>query len=293
MNGTRIRIAAALLLVAGAIAYVAMTVAQKAGVPGDEDWAQAAAAVRAGWQEGDLVVFSPAWAHAGAPVLRGLAADVAEQWDWYQASKHRRVWVVASRPHREPEPPEGWQAVSRTEAGRMTVHLWTPPADRTLAWEGMETLHDASVFRGDGTSRQPCTTWQDGRWSCGAAHPWQNVAPVSRDIAGRQRRVIWAHARDNGDPLEIRWTGVPEGRTLTVHVGLTQRAIEQDTGAPVVFEVRLGDRVAVRRTIDIHESGWFRHDIDIAGKGPQDVTIRVVARRNQDRQLCFTADVWR
>ena len=45
MNGTRIRIAAALLLVAGAIAYVAMTVAQKAGVPGDEDWAQAAAAV--------------------------------------------------------------------------------------------------------------------------------------------------------------------------------------------------------------------------------------------------------
>jgi hypothetical protein len=219
--------------------------------------------------------------------------DIAELPDWHEAAKHPRVWVVASAPHREPDPPDGWQDLARTESGDVTVHLWSPPADRPLVWDGLKSMKDAKVSHGDGAARQECSTWQDDRWHCGAPHPWQNVGRISRDIAGRERTVIWAHARDNDDPLEIRWHDVPAGRTLTIHVGLTQRALEQVTGAPVAFEVRVGDRVVVQRTIDINEAGWFRHDVDVSGLGRLDVTVRIVTRKNQDRQLCFTADVWR
>jgi hypothetical protein len=290
--GSTTRIAVSLALIAGAAAYAVMGAIQRSGVPDEASWDQAAQVVREGWQDGDLIVFAPAWAHAGAPRFQGLHADIAELPDWYEAAKHPRVWVVAQAPHREPVPPYGWQALARTETGGMTVHLWTPPADQPLVWDGLASIRDAKVAHGDGPARQECTTWQNNRWSCGAAHPWQNVGRVSRDIQGRERTVIWAHGRDNGDPLEIRWPGVPAGRTLTIHVGLTQRAIEQAAGAPVVFEVRVGDRVVVQRTLGFNEGGWFRHDVDVTGQGALDVTVRIVTKSNPFRQLCFTADVW-
>ena len=292
MTGPVTRIALSSILVAAALAYIGMAAVQRANVPDEASWEQAASTVRAGWKEGDLVVFWPAWAHAGAAGFQGLAVDIAELPDWYEASKHPRVWVVASPSGKEPELPGGWHAVSRTEAGRITVHMWTP-GELVLAWDGLQSLKDAKVSRGDGEKRQGCSTWQDGKWHCGAQHPWQNVGRISRDIAGRVRDVIWAHARDNSEPLEIRWAGVSAGRTLTVNVGLTQRAIEQVTGSPVEFEVRVGDRVEISRSIDINEAGWFRYDIDVSNLGPVDVTVRIVAKKNQDRQLCFTADMWR
>ena len=293
MTGTRTRIAVSLVLVAGALAYAMMTGIQRAQVPDEDSWDDAARVVRTGWQDGDLVVFSPAFAHAGAPRFLGLHVDIAEIADWYEAGKSPRVWVVASAPHRDPAPPDGWQVVTRTETGKITVHLWTPPADRSLVWDGLKSMRDANVAHGEGAARQECSTWQDNRWHCGAAHPWQNVGRIKRDIAGRERTVIWVHARDNGDPLEIRWPAVPAGRTLTVHAGLTQRAIELVTGTPVVFEVRVGGRIVMSRSIDINEAGWFRDDIDVSGLGALDVAVRIVTQKNQDRQLCFTADVWR
>jgi hypothetical protein len=287
------RMALSLLLVGAAALYLGMTAAQRAAVPDEADLQAAAATVRAGWQEGDLAIFSPAWAHAGAPYLQGLDVDIAELPDFYEAAKHPRVWVVAQAPAREPVPPEGWTAVQRVEHGRVTVHLWARPDGTDLLWDARRAIQTAKVSHGVGTARQACTTFRDGRWSCGGAHPWQNVGPMARDIAGRVRRVLWAHARDNGDPLEVRWTDVPAGRTLTVHLGLTQRAVEQDTGAPVVVEVRVNDRVVATRTIAIGEAGWFRHDVDVSGLGPLDLAVRIVAAKNQDRQLCFTADVWK
>ncbi len=287
------RIAVSLFLVAGALAYVAMGWVQRAGVADDGSWEQAARVVRQDWKEGDLVVFSPAWAHAGAPRFQGLRVDIAELPDWYEAAKHPRVWVVATAPQREPTPPEGWQVISRTEAGAVTVHLWGPPADRPLAWDGLASMKDAKVSHGDGTARQECSTWQDDRWHCGPPHPWQNVGLITRDIEGRERTAIWAHARDNNDPLEIRWPNVPAGRTLTIHVGLTQRAIEEVNGTPVAFEVRVGGSLVVQRTIGTNEAGWFRHDVDVSDRGPLDVAVRIVTKSNPFRQLCFTADVWR
>lgn len=291
---TRLRMAGALLLVAGAVLYVGMTARQRLSVPGTDDLEAAAAQVRQGWKDGDGVVFAPAWAHAASPWLQGLGpVDVAEQHDWYEAAKHARTWVVAQAPDREPQPPEGWRALQRWDEGLASVFLWAPPEGTALLWDARRALPQAKVSRGVGTARQDCTTLRDGKWSCGSPHPWQNVGVLSRDIAGRVREVIWAHARDNGEPLEVRWTGIPEGRTLTVHLGLTQRAVEQDTGAPVIVEVRANGKVVAQRTLAVGESGWFRHDADVSGMGPLEVTVRIVAARNQDRQFCFTADVWK
>lgn len=290
MNRPFVGSLAVLIVAAG---YFVLARVQEARVPDAEEWARAAQEVRSRWEADDWVLFSPAWAHAGAPWLAGLPMDIAEKTDWYEASKHPRVFVVASAPERSPTLPEGWRVLETIPLDRVTVHLWAPPEGETLAWDGRRHLKAARVSRGLGPQQVPCDTFRDGRWHCGAPHPWQNVGLIDRDIDGRVREVIWAHARDQGEPLEIAWQDLPEARRLTVHWGLTQRAVEQDTGSPVVAEVLLGDRVVARQTLDIHESGWFRHDIPLAGHEGRSFRIRITARRNQDRQFCFTADLWR
>ena len=287
------RFLASLSVLAVAAGYFVLARVQEARVPGAGDWARAAQEVRARWQPGDFIVFSPAWAHAGSPWLSGLPMDIAEQTDWYEASKHSRVFVVASFPDRSPVPPDGWRVIETIPQDRVTVHLWKPPDREALAWDARQHVQEARVSRGLGPGKVPCDTFRDGRWHCGAPHPWQNVGRIDRDIAGRVREVLWAHARDRGEPLEVAWEDLPAARRLTVHWGLTQRAVEQDTGSPVVAEVLLGDRVVVRQILGIHEAGWFRHDIPLADGEGRSFRVRVTAQKNQDRQFCFTADLWK
>jgi len=286
------RFVGSLFVLGLAAGYFVMARLQEARVPDAGEWARASEEVRSRWRPDDWVLFSPAWAHAGAPWLAGLPMDIAERTDWYEASKHPRVFVIASYPERDPVPPESWRVLETIPLDRVTVHLWAPPEQSVLVWDARRHLPDARVSRGQGAGQVPCDTFQDQRWHCGAPHPWQNVGLIDRDIAGRVREVIWAHARDRGEPLEVAWRDLPQARRLTVHWGLTQRAVEQDTGSPVVAEVLLGDRVVVHQVLDIHEAGWFRHDLPLEAGGSPSFRVRVTAQKNQDRQFCFTADLW-
>lgn len=288
----RIANAAWLVLPVLALGYLAIGVRQTARVPDDDDWRAAAAEVRANWQDGDLVVFSPAWAHAGIPWFDGLAVDAAETWDPYRMSRADRVWVVASPGASDPRPSEGFTAAARTKAGRMIVHRWNPPSSPRPVFDFLERLDQAKVARVRKEGRTECGLFTKDQWHCGQAHPWMYVGPHDRDIGGRVRRVIYAHAVDPGSALEIAWPELPKGRRLTLHFGQTQRGIERDAGAPVRLTVHIDDRVVLERTLPIDDPTWHRADFDLDPARAATFRLSIETAANSWRQFCFTADLW-
>jgi hypothetical protein len=292
MTGRRIANAAWLILPVVALAYLALGVRQTTRTPAPDDWRAAAAEVRSHWQAGDLVVFSPPWAHAGIPAFDGLTVDAAEAWDPYRMSRAERVWVVASPRASDPRPPEGFTAATRTEAGRMTVHLWTPPPSPRPIYNFLEHLDAAKVARVRPDDRQECGLFTKGQWHCGQKHPWMYVGPHDRDIGGRVRRVIYAHAVDPGQALEIAWPDLPKAGRLTLHFGQTQRGIERDAGAPVRLTVHIDDQVVLDRTLPIDDPTWHRADFDLDPTRAAAVRLSIETAANSWRQFCFTADLW-
>ncbi len=281
-----------LILPIVAVVYLAIGLYQTTRVPGDGDWADAARVVRAGWQAGDIVVFSPAWAHAGISHFDGLAVDAAESWDEYAMSLAQRVWVVASLGALNPSLPEGFASLARSDVGKMVVHLWTPPQSPRPVFDFLEHLDAAKVARVRKDGRQECTLFTEGQWHCGKPHPWMYVGPHERDIGGRVRRVIYAHAVDPGSALEVAWPDLPAASRLTLHFGQTQRGIERDAGAPVTLTVRLGDRVVLERTLPIDDPTWHRADFELDTNRPTSFRLSIETTSNSWRQFCFTADLW-
>lgn len=277
------------------LAYLAMGLCLALRVPDAASWQDAASTIRADWKAGDLVVFSPAWACEGAPLLSGLDVSLAEETDWYAASKKSRVWIIASPEAPDPDPPAGFESLDRREAGDLVVHLWAVrPTLGRLAYDFLDRIRDAKVTRVHKDRREECTTFKDRRWHCGAVHPWQFVGHSYLDVGGIVRDVIWAHPLDKGIPLEVRYPNIPMHGRLVVRYGLGQRAVDTGEGAPVRFEVRVGSAVVVDRTIDVEESRWYEEAVELDGRatGASDVTFTVSTPNYKDRQFCFTADVW-
>lgn len=292
MTGRRIRDLLWLALPLIALAYLVTGMVQTARVPHDDDWVAAARLVRESWQEGDRVVFSPSWAHAGAPHFQGLDIDLGESWDAYEMSLPTRIWVVASPDAPDPQLPQGFETELRTSVGRMVVHRWRPPASPRPVYSFLKNLADAQVARVRSDGRQECTLFHQGQWHCGTTHPWMYVGPHERDIDGRVRKVIYAHAVDPGSTLELAWTELPRARRLTLHFGQTLRAVERDAGAPTRLQVWLGDRIVLDRTLAIDDPRWQRADFEMEDGALTTVRLDVSTSANSWRQFCFTADLW-
>lgn len=86
----------AVLLVVVAIWEIVATRAQATGVPGDDDWAEAAKIVRREYKPGDLIVFAPAWADPIGRLHLGdlIPLEAAGRMD---AARYGRIWEVSIR----------------------------------------------------------------------------------------------------------------------------------------------------------------------------------------------------
>ena len=155
-----------------------------------------------------------------------------------------------------------------------------------------ENIDKAVVSRLHGRRREICSSLKDGRWYCGRDHQWQFVGLESKEIAGRVRDVIWAHAV-NKAVVEAVWPELPAGKVLTVHFGLTQRAAEASEGSPVRFKAILNGRTVLDETLAPDAWGWFRRDIRLDGASKSEIRFQVSADNDQSRQLCFRGEVWR
>ena len=286
------RLVVALALPVVAASYLAADLWMAWRVPDADAWGEAALHVRSEWEQGDAVVFSPAWAWEGAPRFDGLDPWLVESVDWYEAGKHGRVWAVGPR---EPAPPAGWTVEERERDRGVTVTLLKPPEGQRLLFDSMARIGDARVTRIHKDRREPCTNFHDRRWDCGPRpEAWLYVGVERMDMGDAIREVIWAHPLDKGEPTEIRWPSIPAGRRLVIRYGLNQRAVDSSTfGVAPTFSVSVGGREVLVRDVE-QGSGWAMETIDLeAMEGqPLDLAVTVSTPDFRDNRLCFTADVW-
>lgn len=274
-------------------AYFGLTLFQVSRVPDHSDWQKAAEMINSEWADEDLVAFSPQWAQGACPWLQGLEVDTGETPDWYNASLYKRVWLIESMNGKNRRPPEEWNLLKRKDFGKVAVSLWNPPKGQEAVYSFRDRIKDARVtgIRGKG-SKKFCTNFKNNRWYCGRIHPWKYVGLESRDIAGRVRDIIWAHAI-NKSIVDVTWPNVERGSRLTVHYGLTQRAAEAHEGADTIFRILLNGKVLFEDILETDEHGWFRKDFNFDGTGHAKIGFQVETPDAQSRQVCFTAEVWK
>lgn len=153
-----------------------------------------------------------------------------------------------------------------------------------------DRLREATVRAGGQTCRN-----RMGRHVCGTAR-WQQVHQRIEDFghANSMARCIWAHPLPAG-PLEITYTGVPDGEALVGYLGVPESG-SASSAHPVEFEVGIDGRVGYsKELIEASSLEGFRMRLPDDGSGGgaegRRVTFRVSAEETGERHFCFNAQV--
>lgn len=253
-------------------------------VAADADWESAAAEVRAGFRDGDLIVFAPYWSdqvgrqHLGDLVTPAMAGRA-------DADRYGRVWEVSIRGARAPES-EGARRVSEVAHGKVRVALYEKAPAIAVVFDFTAHLEEARVTqqpsapdgrpaggpdgegRGDET---PCYAGGGG-FQCASTR----VERRTLEIDYRPRRGILAPV-DGALTTRLAFPPAPLGRTLVGYTGLSDYYSRKNGDGPVDFAVYIdGERVAGIR--HHNADGWRRFSVDTARfSGPHAVSFEVNA----------------
>jgi len=252
--------------------------------PTDEDWAAAAAKVRAGFRPGDLIVAAPAWSD---PLMRLHLGDlvpmpVAGRMD---SARYGRVWEISQRGARAADT-TGANLGEFARHGGLTVRRWERPAAK-VTFDLLAEWHKAevSVVTSD-QAEVPCGFTQD-RFQClGGA----SFKPELIEVDSTLRNGLAV------DPVErstlvVAFADMLLGRELAVAGGLHS-----------VWLRKLGDgKVRLRVLVDGRElgvmeatsqSGWDLKSFDtaaLAGKTGK-VRFEITVDKANARHFGFAAE---
>ncbi|RME30350.1 MAG: hypothetical protein D6806_00345 [Deltaproteobacteria bacterium] len=260
--------------------------------PGPSDYERAAEIVRSGFRASDAIVARPWWAARARQLLGDLEflqLRSPETEDW---SEYRRLWVVeldGQRPLGGPFEDGRYRQELEARAGRLTVRRYLLGDPVKVVYDFRRRLDRARVSMIRQGKPVPCSKWIENRWQC-SRRDWNYVGRIVVELGEDPRRVIWAHPPEV--PLVIEYSGVPGGRELLVHTGLTPPAARTPGGAPVRFEVEVDGKV-LGRIVQRNRTGYFPHRFDISplGPGPHTVRFTVSTPNPGMRHFCFDAKV--
>jgi len=252
----------ALALVLVAIWEIVATLRAPSGVPDDAAWKDAAAAVRAGHQPGDLIVFAPAWADPVGRMHLGdlIAIDDAARMD---AAKYGRIWEVAIRDAHAPDV-AGLAPVASSEHAGVAVRRY---------------------------ERTPVTVLADLRAALPTAKIEGGTARlVLAEVGFAPHRCIQAVPSSATQPLRITFANVPLGAQLVGYVGIADVFTRRDVRAPGDIEVEVGGAVIARARAGV-EDGWVRF---AATTTPGSAIVSILVRSQAaGRLVCFAAETRR
>jgi hypothetical protein len=252
--------APALLLVILSLWEVAAAHHDASSVPDDEAWQRAAAAVHAGYQEGDLIVFAPPWVD---PVGRMHLGDLipVEMAGRMDATAYGRIWEVSIRGAQAPEV-AGLTAVTDASFAGVTVRFYerTPVkvVDSLLAYAA---AHPTELVAEQGTATLELTEVGFAPHRCVQIIPPANGAVTLRV------------------PLKL-------GTKLVGYVGLADVFKRRDLRTSGTLEVHAGAASAVVNAgVD---DGWVRFELATT---PGTTGVTFVAKAvSPDRLICFAAE---
>jgi hypothetical protein len=223
----------ALLLAVLAIWELVATVRAGSDVPGDDDWAAAAAAVRAAHQPGDLIVFAPRWIdpvgrlHLGDLIPLAMAGR-------QDADRYGRIWELSIRGARADET-SGLEPVSVEHHGGVTVRRF----ERTPA-EVVTDLVAASTTR-----------------------------PHLVEVDFQPRRCVTA-SPGPGKIATLTWPSVELGSELVGHFALADIFTLRENLAPARAEITAGTATT---TVFVEPTdGWVRFALPTT-PGPAAVSV--------------------
>jgi hypothetical protein len=275
---------ASLAVVETTVALVAPALA-----PTDADWDAAAAAVRAGFRPGDLIVAAPGWAD---PILRVHLGDlippeVAARMD---DDRFGRVWEVSQRGAHAPA--ARGATVARDERhGRLRVRLLERPAE-TVSYDFVAHGTDARVTRRDPGGGVAACTAAGERLNCAGAGSilfHRQVVEVEQKL----REALLTEPLANA-AVVIDFPAVPLGRALVIATGLHDTWMRKAARGTVEARLTVGDQTTELPVTD-DDSGWTRTRIDTASHAGQTLPVRleITSASPYDRLFAFAAEARR
>ena len=238
-----------------------------ARVAGDADWNAAAAEVRAGFRDGDLIVFSPYWADQAGRLHLGdkITVEMAGHAD---ADRYARIWEVSLRGAHHPDV-AGKKPTHETRHGKVTVALYEQPA-ATIAYDFTTHSDDARVTETPtaGGNETPCYK-EVGGYRCGSVR----LEPRTLEVDYGPRRGILAPP-SNGRITHLEWSDVPLGAQLIGYTGLHDYYSRKSADGPVDFKLFVDgkERLSLRHK---NTDGWRRFRVDTAAEAAGKHTVRV------------------
>jgi hypothetical protein len=273
------------------LAVVETTVALVAPsrAPTDADWTAAAAAVRAGFRPGDLIVAAPAWAD---PILRVQLGDLIppELAARMDDDRFARVWEVSQR-GAEAAAAAGGTIVTDQRFGRLRVRLIERPAE-IVTYDFVAHWADAQVSRRDARGAViPCTLAGD-RIVC----PGPGNNSLRRQLVEVDQKLREALLTEpvSGAVVVIEFTAVPLGRALVIATGLHDTWMRKAARGTVEARLIVGEQTT-ELPVTSDDSGWTRTRIDTAARAGQTVPVRLElsSAAPYDRFFAFAAEARR
>jgi hypothetical protein len=275
-------------VVISSLAVVETTVALVAPsrAPTDADWAAAAAAVRAGFRPGDLIVAAPAWAD---PILRVQLGDlippeIAARMD---DDRFARVWEVSQRGAEAAAAQAATTAVDE-RFGRLRVRLLQRPAE-IVTYDFVAHWADAHVSRRDATGAVVACALAGERVVCPA--PGNNSLQRQLVEVDQKLREALLTEPVAGAAVVIEFPAVPLGRALVIATGLHDTWMRKAARGTVEARLTVGEQ-ATELPVTSDDSGWTRTRIDTGARAGQTLPVRLelTSAAPYDRLFAFAAE---
>ena len=276
-------------VVVSLLAVVETTVALVAPslAPTDADWAAAAAAVRAGFRPGDLIVAAPAWAD---PILRTQLGDlippeVAARMD---DDRFARVWEVSQRGAEAPAAARGTAATFDQRFGRLRVRLVERPAE-VVSYDFVARWADAHVSRRDARGALVACARAGDRIACPA--PGNNSLHRQLVEVDQKLREALLTEPVAGAAVVIEFPAVPLGRALVIATGLHDTWMRKAARGTVEARLTVGDQTT-ELPVTSDDSGWTRTRVDTSARAGQTVPVKleIASAAPFDRFFAFAAE---
>ena len=268
-------------------------------VPTTDDCEEAAAIVRKGLRDGDVVRIHPWWFTAPRRELaRGLPAfsaldgplDLRGRPDPLHLLRYRRLWVIAAYGAKAADDAEAvglpLSELERWSVGnRVRVALYDLPPS-AIRYDLLRSLSAAVVRRG----RRTCA-WQTdrARHHCGE-QPWKDVFLARKEVGDATRTCVYAEPHPADTVLTIRYAKVPMDGTLVLHTGFSIEGARRTDGAGTRVRLLLDDRVVADWIEPKNDFVWRRTTVAGDG-GVHDVVLEISAPAVGWRQLCYDGAV--
>jgi hypothetical protein len=253
----------AVILVLVSVWELVATRCDATSVPGDAAWAEAAGAVRAGYQPGDLIVFAPGWVDpVGRQHLGDLIpVDVAARMD---AARFGRIWELAIRDAHAPDV-DGLTPVATEDHAGVVVRRY----QRTPAIVVADILDRLATVVAAGGGRGPSLELAEVGFE---PHRCVQIVPTP------------------GTSVRLTFPQLPLGTELVGYAGLADVFTRRDIRAPGRLDIEIGGQIVASVTPGV-DDGWLRFAVPTA-PGPADVTF-VASADAPNRQICFAAEARR